>query len=245
VVGVVVACAAIASPPANALELFGVSVLDDGSGQDIGLVYSVTLKIEGDSDTLEPGLSQASLLVTQSEKGAPDAFALVARARGDVERLIAALYAEARYGANVEITIGGIPLDQVRPSQIEATSGAPVAVNVHIKPGPVFRFGTVAIEQSVQTETTPPTAPGDYALVVGEPAKSALVIVASDKLVEAWRSVGYPFAEITKKDIVADHERSVLNVRYLVTPGKPAVYGWILGCVIARPLASASKQMLW
>ena len=171
--------------------------------------YQVSVSVDGEDSTLESLLSSASVLISQSGQGAADGPALLARARGDVERLIAALYSEARYGGEVEIRIGGVPLEQVRPEDLlSAAGGTPVAVSLHVTPGPGFRFGSIDIGQTTPTEIEPPTRPEDYALVAGEPAKAEIITTAIDKLVEAWRASGYPFAQIAKKEIVADHARS-------------------------------------
>jgi translocation and assembly module TamA len=192
------------------------------------LKYQVSVNVDGEDDALASLLSSVSVLVTQSEQGAADGPALLARARGDVEWLIAALYSEARYGGEVEIRIGGVALDQVRSENLlSAASGSPVAVSLHVKPGPVFLFGSIDIGQTTPTEITPLTNPEDYALVTGAPAKAETITNAIDKLVEAWRASGYPLAQIAKKEIVADHARSLVDVRLVVVPGSPAVYGWI------------------
>jgi len=221
----VLACSA--PRPAAALELFGVSILEDGSEHAEALTYTVSLEVEGDDSSLKDALSSASVLVEQSKKGAADTFALVSRARSDVERLVAALYGEARYGADVTITVAGQPLSDVVPAEIEVVEGTPVPVVIRVSPGPLFRLGAISIEQSAPTEASPSADPQGYGLTAGEPAKSALIIAAADRIVEAWRSSGYPFAQIAEKDVWADHARQVVDVRFVAAPGDPAVYGWI------------------
>ena len=227
-----VICSALVSHPATWARgdvLDGIPFLSDGTDKEAGsLGYSVSLSVEGENADLESLLSSASLLVSQSEKGAADGPALLARARGDVDRLIAALYSEARYGGEVEILIGGVALDEVRPEELPSDAGAAaIEVSVQVRPGPLFRFGAVSIDQTSGAVIEAPTRPEDYALVPGEPAKAEVISAAITKLVEVWRASGYPFAQIAKKDIVADHARSVVDVHLTVEPGKPAVYGWI------------------
>lgn len=213
--------------PASAVELFGVSVLDDGSTRpEGGRAFAVAFEIENDDGELSALLSGVSQLVAQSEKGA-DAFTLAALARGDIKRLTAALYGEARYGADIDIRIAGAPIDAFRPEELDETSAAPLSIVIRVKPGPMFRFGSVTIDQTESTVVGPPSEPRHYALVSGEPAKSALIVRAFDRLIEEWRYVGYPFAQISEKEVVADHDRSVVDVRVVVAPGDAAVYGWI------------------
>jgi translocation and assembly module TamA len=226
-------CSALVSQfPAGAAAAdsgFSLPFLADAAEQQPGaLAYSVSLVVDGQDETLKPLLSSVSLLESQSEKGAVDGPALLARARGDIDRLIAALYSQARYGGEVEIRIGGVPLDQVRPEELHAPPGeGEISVSVRVQPGELFRFGSVGIEQTTVTEVGPPMRPADYALVTGEAAKAEIITAAIDKLVEAWRASGYPFAQIAKKEIVADHALSVVDVSLMIEPGSPAVYGWI------------------
>ncbi len=232
--------ASLLSPPAAALELFGITIPGTASAEKGDtLAYTVSLEVENDDSKLASSLSTASLLITQSKKGAADILALVARARADVKRLVAALYAEARYGGSIHISIAGQPIEQIRPEEIDATKETPVQVVIRIKPGPIFHFGAVSIKQSTPTTVQPPIEPQHYALVSGEPAKSEIIIAAIDKLVKEWRAAGYPFARIIDKRVAADHARSVVDVRLTVASGPPAVYGSI-NVTGARALNSKS-----
>lgn len=211
-----------------AAEGLSLPFLQGESAPKGSLLYSADLSVEGEDDTLTSLLSSASLLVSEADRGAADAPALLARARGDVDRLIAALYSEARYGGEVDIRIGGVALDDVRPEELSsAVNGDPIAVSVRVKPGPLFRFGAVHIGQTSFAQIEASTRPEDYGLVSGEPAKAEIISKAIDKLVETWRGSGYPFAQVAKKEIVADHARSVVDITMMIEPGKPAVYGWI------------------
>lgn len=228
-------CSALVSCSAGAAraDVLDLPFLSDSdSAAEGALKYQVSVAVDGDDEALKTLLSSISALVGQTKQGAADGAALVARARSDVERLIGGLYSEAYYGGEVDIRIGGKALDQVRPEDLAsipagAPGGAPVEVSVHVKPGPLFNFGNVTIGQTTQTADAPSTQPEHYALVAGKPAKAELITSAVDKLVEAWRASGYPLAQITEKEIVADHARSLVDIRLVVAPGAPAVYGWI------------------
>jgi translocation and assembly module TamA len=211
---------------ASAVELFGVTILGDKKPAG-AISYSVTIEVAGGDEALKEALSAASILVAQEKGGASDSFALAARARGDIERLVAALYAEAYYGADIKVRVGDVPLDEVRPDDIDVVAGVPVAVAVHVDPGPLFRFGGLAIESGAAREADPSSDPADYGLVPGQPAKSSLIIAAGDQLVERWRAAGYPFAQLAKKEVSADHARSAVDVRFVIAPGDAAVYGWV------------------
>ncbi len=211
--------------PSVAAESFGALVFgQNGSAKPAGISYSVEFTVDNDDGTLKQVLSQSSLLATEASKGASDIYSLLARARADQDQLTAALYTEARYGGKIEILVDGQPLDR-EPS--EAEEGRIVPVVVRVTPGPVFRFGEIELAQTHATRNAPPSSPENYRLVRGQPARSDLIVAAIDRLVEDWRSSGYPFAQVARKDISADHARQEVNVVVSIDPGAPAVYGWV------------------
>jgi len=224
-------CSALVSYSAGAAiaDVLDLPFLSDSHSDAEGaLKYQVSVAVDGEDEALRKLLPSISALVSQTKQGAADGAALLARARGDVDRIVGGLYSEAYYGGEVDIRIGGKALDQVRPEDLpSAPGGTPIEISVHVKPGPQFSFGNVTIGQTAQTVDAPSTQPEHYALVVGKPAKAELITGSIDKLVEAWRASGYPLAQIAEKEIVADHARSVVDVRLMVAPGAPAVYGWI------------------
>lgn len=225
--------------PAVARDLLGMGGLfGGGSTQPAGtLGYAVTLHVQGASDdTLDKTISGVSRLLAEQSRGASDAYALVARARGDVAQVQAALYSEAHYGGTIDIRIGGKPIDGLDPASIAAESAAPVPVEINVTAGPRFVFGTVLIVDRSHTGGVPPIDAPGLGLTQGQPARSSLIVSASERLVEAWRSAGFPLAQIVKKDVAADHARSAVDVRLEVDAGPPAVFGWV-GVTGSRMLA--------
>lgn len=224
----VCALVSVEASPAAAVDVFGVSIFGAGKKAPEGtLPYDTKIHIEGDDRALADELSSASLLVSQQSDGASDLFALSARARADHERLLAALYAQARYGATVSIEIAGQPLDALTNESTGSASPGPVAVVVSVSPGPVFSFGSIVFEKSSATDVAPSMDPNDYGLAQGAMARSTGIVAAIDRVREAWREYGYPLAQVVRKDIAADHARSAVDVRVTVDPGPPAVYGWV------------------
>lgn len=215
---------------ALAVDVFGVKLFDTGTVTPEGTIaYATALHIdEGEEHAgLQVEMRASSLLATQEKDGAADIFALASRARADHERLIAALYAEARYGATIAIRIAGQPLEELRHDSIEVTPGQAVAVDIDIHPGPSFQFGQITFDAAHSTEVAPDLTPSHYGLKSGDAARSTKIISAIDKLREAWRDHGYPLAQVVRKDISADHARSAVDLHVTIDPGPPAVYGWV------------------
>ena len=226
------------APPARAVEMFGVRLFGAEPVVD-GIAYSVSVEIENDDAGLTAVISDISLLIEQQKTGASDRPSLVARARADRDRLAAALQSEGRFGAEIGIEIDGIPLDDVLAALTEnEDAAAPAVVRIAIEPGPAFLFGLMSFTQSAPTPVAPPMNPEAYGLVMGEPARPAVIASAIDRLVEEWRAAGYPFAQIAHRDITADHATAEVRVDVEIAPGVPAVYGWI-SVVGSHELSSA------
>ena len=196
--------------------------------QRSNLKYSVKIHIEGDQHEISEVIRANSVLVRLQQQGAADIPSLIVRAQTDQKQLNAALYKVARYGGSIAITIDGVPLDRVSLARPNRSNVRTIAVDIAIKPGPLFRFGYVAIKQARHNNTNVSDNPGDYGLVSGDIARSDVVVTAADKIIQNWRKAGFPFARVQGKTIRADHARQRLDVTITVDTGAPAIYGSIV-----------------
>lgn len=216
--------------PAVARDGLGISTLFGGSPSlpEGALGYKVSLNVQGaEDDSLKKLITAVSRLTVEEPRGATDAYALVARARGDIAQIQAALYSEAHYGGTIDIRIAGHALDGLDPAILADANGTSTPVEINIAAGPRFAFGEISITQGVHAGEAPVVGADAVGLTEGQPAKSDLIVSATEKLVEAWRSAGFPLAQVTKQDVSADHARRAVDVRIDVDPGPPAVYGWV------------------
>ena len=191
------------------------------------LTYTTDVRVEDGNETIAAAVKSYSILVEQQPRGAADLASLIARARADQKWLLAVLYDQARYGATIEISIAGQPIDTVDLTSTIRQKDKAVDVVIDVTPGAEFRFGGVSITPSTNAEGGAAIEPSDYGLVSGEPARSSVIVAAMDKIVTRWRAAGYPFASIGEKEISADHARKRVDVNVTVNTGAPAVYGWI------------------
>ena len=219
-----------ASLPAGAFELFGMKFFEDAAEQDAEAVivdpqpYVVTFS-SSEGGAVEAALRNASALVADEAEPASGAAGLIAKARGDYRRLLAALYGEGHYGGAVSIRIGGVEAANLAP---DTNLPDPVDVTVAVTAGPLFRFGNVAI-----VNQAPPTAdPHDQVDLpvlrgygTGEIARSAVVLRAEQLALEAWRQQGYAKAEIVSREVVADHATNTVDAVITVNPGRLAAIG--------------------
>lgn len=169
-----------------------------------------------DNGALRPALEAASLLVAQEAGGEASAQDIVAAARADYPRLLAALYADGYFGATVSILIDGheaaniAPLDA--PSQIRV-------VDIIVAPGPVFRFGMIEARPLPEGATVPSS------FTSGAPASTGAIRDAARAGIDAWRDAGHAKAALESQRVIADHRDDRLDVSLRFAPGARLTFG--------------------
>jgi len=205
------------SNPANATGFWGLFAgkktikIDPG-----GMTYNAHLNAGGLPDTLASAINHASLLLSQNETSPPETVEFLNRARGDYRRILAVLYENAFYGAEISIRLNGREAANI---SLSAILNQPVQVRVVVKPGPKFRFGVVKVQPLARE--TPPTR----GLVSGAVADAGLISSAAKSAVKGWREHGRALARIAGQRLVADHANDLLDVDINVEPGPLTPFG--------------------
>jgi translocation and assembly module TamA len=217
--------------PAFPIELFGRKFFERTDETIVvpdARPYALDLTIAGADDDLSKSIRNASSLAREEARPPPGTAGLIARARGDYGRILAALYAQGYYGGSVRILVAGAPVETMRP---DAELPDPAPVSVAVEPGPLFHFGSVVIdgmpagpmsredEQALDLE--------DWELTEGSVARSGAILDAEGRLMELWRQRGHPKARIAVRDVVADHRALTVDVRLVAEPGRAASFGTI------------------
>ncbi|WP_246132623.1 autotransporter assembly complex protein TamA [Devosia ginsengisoli] len=224
----VAACLAVA--PASAFEIFGLKLFEDQSEEDAAAViadpqpYTVVVTVNA-TGAVESAVRNASALVADQNEPASGAAGLLAKARGDYRRIVAALYNEGYYGGTASIRVGGVEAANLAP---DVNLPDPVDVAIVVDPGPQFRFNSV----NIVNQALPTSDPYDYVeppvhagFGAGEIAKSSVILRAEQLALEAWRQQGYAKAVIVTRDVVADHATTTVDVTITVNPGPKAAFG--------------------
>ncbi|CAN5651986.1 autotransporter assembly complex family protein [soil metagenome] len=222
--------AALSAAPAIAFELFGIRLWGSGDEDVVEIIdplpYTVDFEIEPEpGDELRRSLRAASSLWSDRELPASGRAGLVARARGDYRRILAALYNAGYYGPQISIRVAGreaaeIALDIALPPE--------VPVEVLVRPGPRFRFGTAGIAGAPvwrQTVANGPEDPASVDFAPGRTARAGAVGAASELAVARWRELGHAKAEESGREVIADHATTELDVAIRIEPGRQARYG--------------------
>ena len=209
---------------AAAFEIFGIKLWESAEDKEDAQIadplrYSVTIEAPDADDDLLEKLENASALKNDEERPVSGSLGLLAKARGDREQLVAALYANARYEGVVTIAIEGRRLEELPPDAV-FSGPQPIPVVVHVEPGPKFTLGTVRLEGDAAG-----LMGADYGLIAGGDASSGAVLKAEAEIVRALKEEGRPLAQVTGREIVADHDTSTLDVTLTVAAGPVAGYG--------------------
>ena len=174
-------------------------------------------------ERLDNSLLATSNLRRLAEPAPVDAFGLVARAGAEPAVLEEVLRAEGYWGGLVEIRLAGQPLGTPGLAEQLAASGAPVAVQIKVTPGPVYRLRQIGVraaepaEQEALAAIGPP--PG---LAAGDAARAGAVLDAEAGLIGALRMAGHPLAAVTARDVIVDHDAKIMDVAWTLSPGPRA-----------------------
>lgn len=190
----------------------GITKTQDASANQSTDVINYQVRVTSVSPAIEAVISGASLLVTEQANLPEDTTSLLARARVDQKRILAALYGEARYGAVLKILINNVELEDI-PFDSDYV-GKTVDVRIDVDAGPEFLFGQLSATadgQAIDLST--------FGIVANVAAKSGLILDAQTQIIADWRDKGYAFAVLNSRSIEADHGRSKLDVSLLFDKG--------------------------
>jgi translocation and assembly module TamA len=216
--------------PVAAFDLFGLKLFEDQSEEDAEAViadpqpYTLTITINA-VGSVEGAVRNASALVADQNEPASGAAGLLAKARGDYRRIIAALFNEGHYGGTVSIRVGGVEAAKLAP---DVNLPDPVDVAIVVDPGPLFHFNSVNIVNQALPTSDPNDQvdlPSSQGFGVGEVARSSVILRAEQLALEAWRQQGYAKSVVVTRDVVADHATTTVDVTITVDPGVRAAFG--------------------
>ena len=142
------------------------------------LAYDVTIAPSGDAG-LDKAAHDASNLIGLRENAPVGPFALIGRARGDLDRLETALHSYGYYDGHVAITVAGRSLDDLGLADaLDALPAeAKVPVDVTLTPGQLFHLRQLSLPPD-----TPAVARDALKLAPGDPARAADVLAGRDRM---------------------------------------------------------------
>jgi translocation and assembly module TamA len=185
--------------------------------------YKVEIASTGNSD-MNATLKATSELVTLRTSAPVGPFALIGRARSDLDRLKTVLESYGYYQSYVAITIDSLPLDDPALGD-ELTSkpkGTDARVKVTFTLGSIYHLRNITIDGDL-----PGSFDGKLGLKTGALAVADEVLAAGERLQTALEDEGYAFAKVdppVAQEIPADR---VLDVSFHVATGARVNIGTI------------------
>lgn len=237
---------------AMAFDLFGVHLWgkkkQDDAKDVIGVPKYYTVDVVAAPGAEKAGVKlakSASSLVEDHKKPASGSAGLLAKARGDYRKILAALYAQGHYGGTISITVNGQEAANIRP---DAELPEKSEIVITIDQGPEYHFGQANINT-----LAPPTddkkdkvpLPQDSGYATGDVAKSGAVFKAEQLAVEGWRQQGYAKASVKGHDVVADHATHIVDSNIQVDPGRKATFGQLTVKNVSKKPQMDSAYVAW
>jgi translocation and assembly module TamA len=226
-IALMVACLSLMGAPSHAGGLFGFDLW--GSSEDAKadivepVTYEARLELPEGLTELREELETASLLIGRQEMAPSGTVGLIQRARDDLTNLVGKLYEFGRFGATVDISLNGRPLDSISVTETFGSGGQEVVVVIAVDPGTTFTFGPIVLEGS--PAQVGQEAVAEAGMVQGQPASATTIQKSATALVLTWQREGHPFAKVVDQKIIADHETSTVDVTLIVEPGPYATIG--------------------
>ncbi|WP_438751572.1 autotransporter assembly complex protein TamA [Pararhizobium sp. O133] len=220
-VAALVACGPLSASNAYAFKIFGMRFFESEEEKNPivdPVNYSLTLTEQSGVSDLKEALENSSRLFQDKDEPVSGNLGLAIKARDDRDRLLAALYEQARYGGVVTVKVNGQDIDTLPPDPV-FPNDAPVPVEITVTPGPVFTLGDVVLKGDAVGKR-----PDEY-LKPGNRADSTLIIKAGEKVVEDLKEEGRPLAQLTDRSVVADHASNTVDVTIAAEGGPVAPVG--------------------
>ncbi len=231
-IGVIFAGATLVAPShATAFELFGIHLWGekkaDEADETIGepQEYTVDFVVTGEERDAEKTLKGASSLWKDRKKPASGAAGLLAKARSDYRRLLAALYGQGRYGGTISILVDGREAADLPP---DATVAETAAVSHHDQPRP--RSSCSTRQASSTARRRPASATTRCRCRKTKVSRRARWRVpASSCRPKSFPSrhgdeQGHAKANIVDRRVTAAHDNNTVDAIIEVDPGRKAYY---------------------
>jgi translocation and assembly module TamA len=185
--------------------------------------YKVDLASTGDG-AMDSTLRGTSDLISLRSSGPVGPYGLIARARGDVDRLKTVLESYGYYESKVVIKIDGLALTD--PTLGDHLTSLPKKHDAQIRasftPGPLYHIRNITIDGEL-----PPFAQGELPLKSGVPAVASTVLGAGAHLLTVLEDQGYAFAKVDPPVAYEDRTDPILDVTFHVETGAKVNVGEI------------------
>ncbi len=172
--------------------------------------------VAGGSEDLSDAVKEASMVRSLQSQGQTDPQDLLAAARSDYARILAALYAKGHYSVAIRILIDGREAAAI--PALEAPRSIST-IQIQVDPGQPFRFGLARVAPLASGTELPQEFQREAV------AGSGVVKSAVDVAISAWREAGHAKAFVTADEVVADHAARQIDADVRLDPGPRLRFG--------------------
>ena len=187
--------------------------------------YKVGFASTGNSE-LDATLKATSDLHALRSSAPVSPFGLIARARGDVDRLTTAAESFGYYQCHIVMRINGIALSdpQLSDALSKLGKGQTAQVAISLTLGPVYTLRRIDVDGELPATMNAREIIG---LRVGQPAVASAVLAGGTRLLSALQEQGYAFAKVDPPVAYEAAEAPVLDLNYHVETGAQVNIGEI------------------
>ena len=174
------------------------------------------ISVAGGSEALTEAVNEASQVRALQAQGQTDPQDLLAAARSDYARILAAMYARGHYSVDIRIQIDG------REAAAIPVLEAPRSISkirIAVDPGAPFRFGLARVQP------LPPGTELPQEFRTGAVAESGAVTSALGVAIIEGGDRGHAKAFVAAQDVLADHAAKRLDVDVGLAPGPRLRFG--------------------
>ena len=179
---------------------------------EVAIFYNVTFEGISDKDLLSE-INAISDTVKLKERPPASINRLRERALGDIQKIKQLLRTRGFFKSTVEIDINSIK--------------EPILIIFRINTGPRFILGSIDIrftEKNLPHGFKPPDVT-EAGLSSGNPFMSSLVLNGQENLLLFFRRNGFPFVQIERLEVVADHKDETVDVTFWIDTGPESLFG--------------------
>ncbi len=202
--------------------------------------YKVDRFSAGDG-AMDTTLRATSNLVALRTSAPVSPYALIARARADVDRLKTVLESYGYYESKITIQIDGMALTD--PGLADHLNALPKKQDAHaqiaFKLGPLYHLREIRIDGEL-----PPSVAGAFTLKTGSPAVADTVLAAGARLLAALEEQGYAFAKVDPPIAYEDKTQPLLDLTFHVEAGPRVNIGEIHFTGLKRAHESLLRRRL-
>ncbi len=168
------------------------------------------------SKGLRKDLRAASLAAQAVREKVTDGQELLAAAKADYRRMVAALYAAGHFGGTVSVDVDGREASTLSVLRRLPTINA---ITIRVTPGPRYRFSTA------QVAPLPKGIPPVEGFEPGALATTPVMRRAAERAIRNLRAKGHAKAQVSGQQITAQHATTSIAARIDLAPGPRLRFG--------------------